>query len=255
MRPENYLNLNHLQYDKPIYRIMPIEYLYTMFSGKQNVLVKPASWEDPFENFVLRARVEYAPGRFSEPAFHDKMYGQCWSLESRSDALWRICSKHRLETKNEITVRVRTTIRKLANSLSSSIERAADFHTSIGKVQYLKDYELRRYLSEFHPADGALAHQKIFESLLIKRTAFRYENEVRLLYFALDKLENDKFCYAIDPRDLIEQVMLNPWTSVSSFTAIKDEIARETGLDEKKILRSLLYAPAPRTVKAKRGKK
>lgn len=48
--------------------------------------------------------------------FRSDFYGQCWTLKSTSDAMWRIYSP------KKDAVRVRTTIRKLAESLSCGLD-------------------------------------------------------------------------------------------------------------------------------------
>lgn len=111
MEDANYLYLLGPMRDKFVYRIIPVERLFELFASRQNVLVKPKRWEDPFENFILKARVQLPDGACAIIGFRDQFYGQCWTLQSALDAMWRIYSP-----KSE-AVRVRSRVRKLAESL------------------------------------------------------------------------------------------------------------------------------------------
>src|SRR4051812_3004578 len=72
-----------------VYRIISLERFFEMFTKKENVLVKPQKWEDPFENFILNwpSRADES-AKFVRPTVH----GQCWTVGKASDAMWRIYS-------------------------------------------------------------------------------------------------------------------------------------------------------------------
>jgi len=94
--------------------------------------------------------------------------------------------------------------------------------------------------------DGGIDVDRLFESLLIKRTAFEHEREVRLLYFELDdsRVGQDKYAYEVNPHKMINQIMLDPRLSSVDAAAMKEDIRAVTGF-EGPIKRSLLYAPPP----------
>ena len=66
---------------------MKLHRLYQMFDERENVLVKPSMWDDPFENFILDARTRASDGKLRHFGFRDRVYGQCWTTEQRSDAM------------------------------------------------------------------------------------------------------------------------------------------------------------------------
>ena len=115
----NYLNLSRRDRDRHIYRIIPITRLYELFDTRTNVLVNPQKWEDPFENVLLHTIFPRVG-----------LFGQCWTRHTASDAMWRIYSP------NSCSVRIRTRLRVLVNSLGTSLRgtRALAF---IGGVKYL----------------------------------------------------------------------------------------------------------------------
>ena len=56
--------------------------LLELFQTRHNVLVAPEKWDDPFENFILK----------SDRVSRRGWYGQCWTWQRASDAMWRIYS-------------------------------------------------------------------------------------------------------------------------------------------------------------------
>lgn len=78
-----------------VYRVIPRHRFFELFSERKNALVLPANWDDPFENFILRSQVQTADGKIDKFLLHNKLYGQCWTLHKRSDAMWRIYSPNK----------------------------------------------------------------------------------------------------------------------------------------------------------------
>ena len=110
----------------------------------------------------------------------------------------------------------------------------------IGKVRYLRDHRLDRMARSLF-AKG-VTPVSVAKSLLIKRTAFQHEREVRLIYRNLSEetFEGDRFRYPIDPEELITQIMVAPRRSVTEAEKIKAEIEERTA-GRIQIKRSLLY--------------
>ncbi|MCR9137173.1 MAG: DUF2971 domain-containing protein [Alphaproteobacteria bacterium] len=234
MTHKNIINLTDKDLNAYVYRVMPLNRFYELFSKKQNVLVRPSKWEDPFENFILNAPARLPDGTTVSFGFNNDFYGQCWTKLTSSDALWRIYSP------DKTGVRVRTTVRKLLTTLQAPHGEWAHEQAFIGKVLYLGDKKLVAFGNEVF-RDG-LNSRALAETLLVKRIAFRHEREIRLLYFEKDKAQKDIYAYHINPHALIDQVMLDPRLQRNDFNAKRDEIHRRTGF-KGKILHSLLYAP------------
>ena len=235
MREANYLNLSEAEKSRKIYRIIAVERLYQLFERRENVLVRPSRWEDPFENFVLNSHARLPDGTLVRFGFNNDFYGQCWTLQTASDAMWRIYSPE------ANGVRIRTSVRKLARSLSSGLGEWAQVQAFIGKVRYLRDAELLDF------ANSVFAHGldpvPLANTLLVKRKAFVHEREVRLLYFEKENSgTNELFPHSIDPHALIEQIMIDPRLPVDQVDNLKKEIRSKTSF-KGPIERSLLYAP------------
>lgn len=109
MEDKNYLDISTAVRGQFIYRIVSVERLLQLFQTQQNTLIKPKKWDDPFENFILQSQVRIPTGEIATFGFRDQFYGQCWTLHSASDAMWRIYSP------NKNAVRIRSTIQCEAN--------------------------------------------------------------------------------------------------------------------------------------------
>lgn len=235
MLETNYLNLDNHDKDRYVYRIIATTRLYELFRNRENVLVRPAEWKDPFENFILNSEAQLPTGEIVRFGFNNDFYGQCWTLLTTSDAMWRIYSP------KARSVRIRTTVGKLGDSLSAGLDEWAHVQTFIGKVRYLSDRALLNFAENVF-ADG-LNPPALAETLLVKRKAFIHEKEVRLLYF--EKSNNSAgnlFRYSVDPHALIDQIMIDPRLPADKVANLKIEIRDNTGFTGA-IKRSLLYAP------------
>ncbi|MEQ8640446.1 MAG: DUF2971 domain-containing protein [Alphaproteobacteria bacterium] len=219
-----------------IYRIISRDRLFQLFDNGENVLVAPSKWEDPFENFILRAPIQLNSGEWGDFSFHDDFYGQCWTLHKSSDAMWRIYSP------GKNAVRIRTSIKRLGQGLSVHHGQWAHMQCYVGRVEYLSESKLRKFSERVFK--GGLSPKACARSLLVKRWAFKHEREIRLLYFEKkkEKWANGLYRYRVDPHDLIDQIMIDPRLPVSEAETFKDEIRTKTGF-KGEIKRSLLYAP------------
>jgi len=116
---------------------MPVYRLLEIFKQEQNTLLKPNLWDDPFENFILKGLGRLSNGMTVSLGMRDFLYGQCWTLHRESDAMWRIYSP------DKNGVKVRTTIKKLFESLYNAIpSRLRDVSCFIGKVEYFKKEDI-----------------------------------------------------------------------------------------------------------------
>jgi hypothetical protein len=235
----NYLDVPVSRVDGFVYRVIKTCRLFDLLSGRENVLVKPKLWDDPFENFILRSHYI----RKGEPVIighRDHFFGQCWTLQTASDAMWRIYSP------DSRGLRIRTTIRKLAESLSVWRAHWAGQEVFVGKVRYLKREELLAFgKSILRGEKGQLTHRNLARTLLAKRLAFKHEREVRLLFTPHDfhNFTSDLVRYPVEPNNLIDQVMLDPRMDKTDAASLKRRI-EEAGFAGE-IKRSSLYDPPP----------
>lgn len=208
--------IGNIKPDTKIYRIFPQMRFFSLFEERKNALLRPEKWDDPFENVFLKSQVALPNGETGQFGFRNDVYGQCWTLETASDAMWQIYSK------GGDGIRVRTTVGKLIDGMRSVHGKLADVSCFIGRIEYRSEKELKAFGGEmitYHPKEFAIAR-----SLLIKRKAYKHENEV-------------------DPLKLCDQAMVDGRVSEKDFSILRRRIAKWTGLAENQIRRSSLYTP------------
>lgn len=230
----NALFLNEKVLDRSVYRIISEARLFELFDTQNNVLVRPSMWDDPFENFILNSTVRTKNDEFGDFGFRDDLFGQCWTLQKASDAMWRIYSSHKRG------VRIRSTPRKLLASLSAGLGDRAKSQAFVGKVRYLPNAKMRKFARDVFR--GGLDAEAVVSTLLVKRPAFAHEREIRLVYFDRVKSKSDLYAYRIDAHQLIDQMMTDPRLSVDETREFHSLIKSKTNFSGK-ILRSMLYAP------------
>lgn len=232
---KNHINLDSKDLHKSIYRVFSVGRLLEMFEKKENTLAKPKEWDDPFENFLFNMTKKLDDGTEYKSSLRDRAYGQCWSLNVESDAMWRIYARHK------DGVKIQTTISKLLDSLKRS--KIPYPHTScyIGAVDYSTEDEIENIVSdvknEVNMFQGSHGQAK---SLLIKRKAFKYEDEVRLIYLdPKNDAKPDYFTYSCDIFSLIDSITFDPRMGNSLYKVCKKHL-EDLGFTGK-IIQSGLY--------------
>lgn len=214
------VDFQHFLYT-PIYQILPIAYLEKIL--KNNVLrfrnVRRA-WDDPYELFLYKEDL-FVDGRDLDTFLKDwsyRYYGQCWSLNEDTDAMWRIYS----HDKN--SVRIKTTVMDMIEVLNQT--RGMIFTAPIfGKVKYFTNEELINWLREFENKDWGSFINVNAESLFIKRQEFQHEKEVRfILSQSIDYDVCDYIELTINAPDFIKEIALDPRLSDNEYEQKRDEL-------------------------------
>lgn len=231
--------LGEINPDTKIYRIMPRCYFFEIFEKRENTLVRPIMWKDPFENVFLNSPVVSSDGTIGRFEFFQDIYAQCWTLDSASNAMWEIYSR------NQDAIRIRTTVGKLVESLRVENGNWADTTCFIGRVKYQSVKELKKFgKNMFKWYDNA---EGIAQSLLLKRKEFQYEKEVRLIYISPSNTAKEKcmYKYDLDPLHIVDQVMVDGRNLQKQdfLRKQKKEIRSRTGLSLTNIHRSSFYDP------------
>jgi hypothetical protein len=231
----NFININDP--DAAIFRVFSRDRLLEVIRERKLTLVRPALWDDPFDNFLLNSEGELPDGRpVSMEGIRNQYYGQCWTLLEESDAIWRIYAP----CKNGL--KVKSTIRKVFDVVQNPGDPFASLSYFIGKVEYLTESEILSFMSDPQTSSGYLLNPQALgqvRSLLIKRQEFGHEQEVRLIYRANDYTGPDVVSFPVDPDSLFEEVVIDPRTPDVDYVALEAEL-RALGY-KGKISQSPLY--------------
>lgn len=187
-----------------LYRILPFDRLVEIYKENQLTLISPNEWQDPFEKYWLR---------LINPAHSEKtksVFGLCFSMQARSDALWRIYSPDMLG--------IRICIK--AKSLKDQIDKSETEHTGkfiLGSVSYpIKEKELIDTAIRIQKIDPKnITASEAAKAWLNKRRAFFHEKEIRLMYIShRSEYQNKKTIkFSIDPHKLISSIYVDPRAS------------------------------------------
>lgn len=233
----NFLNLTEKEIDTPIYRIMKEEHVIRMFAEQSNVLSQIHNWKDKFENFQMALGGVLDGERF-EFSFKNDFVGQCWTRHALSEAMWGIYANDA----SKRFLRIKSTPRKLLTALAKAHPWMPQDTCFLGKVLYKTEKGLRSSLED--GAQMSISTVGLARALLLKRRAFKHENEVRLLYFgkAEDCDEKGLYRYAMDPNDMVTQIMADPNRDPTNWAKDKARLKKETGFSGE-IKRSKMYDP------------
>jgi hypothetical protein len=226
---ENFINFDD---DKvKLQRIYPKAYLLDLLQSKSNMLPRISSWEDPYENFFLKSAVKISSGESADlTSIANCWYGQCWSANEESDAMWRIYSD--IGSPEKIGIKVVTTAEKLYRYHVKKHEFSS-LQTFIGKVKYITDSELNEIMSNLSFTEVALGgrNNKFAKLNCYKRMPFEHEREYRVLFFETHpnmsiepKIGFKMMKFEIEPTDFIEEIILDPRMSDFEAERLKGEI-------------------------------
>lgn len=243
-----FLDCNSLNVDLNVflYRITKYDRLLSMIKEKKNVLVRPSLWEDPYENFLLSGEGILPNGqKVSLEELKNKHYAQCWSKKEECDGLWR-----NFRSKDDFAVKIKVKAFDLFNEFYDMTNGFHSLSYFIGQVNYISEDTVKSYFDEnINILSNSGQYLPFIRALLIKRSQFEYEEEVRLIFNqpSKDDIANvknpwdgtDLFSYVIDPNLLIDEIIFEPWIDDADFKAKEKEL-RTIGYTGK-INKSSLY--------------
>jgi len=217
-KKRNLIRIDNL--DLPIYRVYALDRFVELLTSGHDALLNPTKWEDPFENFFLEATEvmdEVTGGTIPLKNLAEDWYGQCWSTQEESDAMWRIYSidPNKPGTDpNKMGVKVRTTIRRLFDNLKGAGSPAPYLQFFVGGVVYKTEAEIKTLMGKLTLSDVTFGGQgeKFADLLCIKREAFAHEQEVRVLFQDIDPKRGAEkvFKYGLDANVVFEEAVLDP---------------------------------------------
>lgn len=245
-------NVISLDLDAPIYKYIPFKYLKLMIQNSNLYFGKVSSWEDVYENWFLKEQMVLSSGeKVSAKELIPGVFGQSWTLQEESDAMWRIYSKldrtlH--DYLDDTAVRIKTTARKLYNVIYANDE---DFYTSyIGAVKYLSQNDFLKMQDSLSPLNPLDLSEVFVKSYFFKRAPFEHEKEVRPILIYSPKHENfgkDGVSFDIDFDNLIDEMVTDPRLTPDEYRTVRGQLIG-LGAKSDKVRNSELYNIPPHTI-------
>ncbi len=215
-----------------LYRILSFKHVIDMFESKRLHFALPSSWDDPYEKILTHKR-------------SNAFFAQCWCKKAVSDAMWRIYSQDRT------AIRIRTTRSKLKAALTA-VKESHNLGHSINDVEYVQASKIdarialiaRSLAEKFDVVRAANA-------LLLKRSAFDHEAEVRVIVNDRSATDNSTprpfVRVPVDPHALVESIFFDPRAD-DAFERICRYYLREALMFKGTIGKSALYSARDQVV-------
>ena len=230
----------------PLYRIMPLKWFEIMVKDKSNTLIKPSTWDDPYETNYSKSVIATEHGDVPLDASH--WFGQCWSVCKESAVMWQAFKKNK-EPYVKIEIDAFNLIKGLVdqddNLRIAVLEHIRYFSpTTDDYEEKIKDViEMHQWPANFIKQGIKLAELYPMYNLLTKRDVFKHEEEVRLLLFDKSSSEErESVSYSFDPLN-IKEVVIDPWTSLDDekLRKIKTELQCYLSSETTRICKSEVF--------------
>lgn len=246
-------NVINLDLDTPIYKYIPFKYLKLMIQNSNLYFGRVSSWEDVYENWFLKEQMVLSSGeKGSATDLIQGVFGQSWTLQEESDAMWRIYSK--VDKKqpddylDDTAVRIKTTGRKLFDVIYTDDK---DYNTSyIGAVSYLSQDDFLKMQNSLSPLNPMDLSEVFVKSYFFKRTPFEHEREVRPILIYSPKYENfgkDGVSFDIDFDNLIDEMVTDLRLTPDEYRTVRGQLIG-LGAKSNKVRNSELYNIPPHTI-------
>lgn len=228
---------NDLKDDTPIMRFMSRKRFLEMIKNCRNTLMHVSTWPDVYEGLIYKQKYfTMDNNKVKCPVSLAKVYrdffGQCWTkAKYDSELLWNA------RCPNKDGVCIKTTYGRLSKSMAQTMPaKYLSACCRLDKVVYRNEAQLNRRIREI--AVNALSSpSSLIDLFFVKRSSFRDENEVRLMYIYDSSGSNSPLTrnfyaktelvqYEISKDTFLTEVVLDPRMSADECQEIKCEVCK-----------------------------
>lgn len=239
----NYLDKDVKQYFiddcKTLYRYMDYEKL----EDKKLWVSNPSSWKDPYETLFLDSEYLFRGKRKEKHKYYNRVFCICLTTTNLSEAAWKV---YGTPTKFSVDTML---LRKILE------EQSKNYEIFIGKVSYvsqtsLKKESIYKLLNEDQIRFDC--SEPWIRLLLLKRMAYKYEDEIRIFFVSKDINECKGLCleHTYEIRELYKHVELSPLITYEKASSVERYLIRKFKYEKKQIHNCHLYdSVEPRRLK------
>ena len=190
-----------------LYKYLTLERSLEFLETKEIWFASPTTWEDPFEKRFVETMYQTDEERIPFP-WKDRVYCLCLSKNANCEAYWNTYSK------GDIGICFAFDSQKLLKLLEGFAKKN-NVSIYIGAAEYQKTTTIKGKLSKnpfIGPSidlDDPMTDAKM---LLLKRNAFKYEDEVRIILVknAPSAASGIMVNYSLENTELIKLVKIDP---------------------------------------------
>lgn len=204
---------------KLIFKYVDIEHALKLLKTKNLWFANPTIWKDPFEKRFIEAK--YSGMDFP---WKDKVFCTCFTNVFNSEAFWKAYSN------NGICAKISFYREGLLEILEQYANKNQGVKIFVGKAEYMKTHEITCPLGSipFNPSIvPSMDDSFLARLLLLKRVAYQFEDEYRVLVVKNKKSKSPKGIdvpFRIDIDKLIERITLDPKLEPYTSSLLKESI-------------------------------
>lgn len=231
-----------------IYKFMPLERALNLLNTQTIWFANPETWADPYECRFINATYD---GK--RPfAWKGRVFCACFTDNATSEASWNAYSS------NSYCIQFAFKRDALFELLNNHQNANPNNKVFLDKVEYMQTKQIERPLSAI-PFDPRLSHSAKVSSiefkvrmLLLKRIAFRYENEYRAIIVKPKATDESGIQVPIpDMSSLLRQITIGPKVEPDTYKMLKNVFVEKYGLSTIRIQQSQLYKNLPQKINIK----
>lgn len=227
---------------KLLHKYMPLESALATIKDQYMWFANPVVWKDPFEKRFIEAKYKVGTTEKDFP-LNGRVFCSCLTQTQTSEAYWNTYLNGQIGISFNIR---REKLLEILNGLP-------DCEVYIGTVSYQRTSEIKKKLSDIDSLQNitpfSISNRDLqIKLLLLKRIAFQYENEVRILIVKSVKTQERgiKIPFGkIMPNELIDRLTIDPSVGTHTEKMLK-ELFKKT-YNFTKVYKSQLYTMSSNT--------
>ena len=197
---------------------MPLEFALKTLNDQALWFTNPLKWKDPFEKRFIEATYIDKNGNKNFYKYKNRIFCLCATKTNISEAFWNTYSQ------KQIGIEFRINRKKLLKVLEKYTNK---YDIYIGDVEYMKTVDIKRDLHEipFKKMEHKIKDKEfIAKLLLLKRIAYEYENEIRIILVKknVTNQEGMTLKYTCENTTLIDSIFLDPSIGENTTKLLKD---------------------------------
>ena len=229
---------------------MSLVYALDSLRNRRLRFSNPIKWDDPFEKMFISAKYVSNKQEVAHP-WLNRVFCCCFTQRAQSQAFWEIYCK------NNDGVQFGISPKQLYDEICNSFK---GYKVYIGKVEYLETKQIEGNIHKIPfssptPTVDLNNDEFLARLLLLKRNAFMFEEEIRVIVVednsqesaTLSKNNECRYLkYSCHHTDIFKSLLLDPRLCETSFTTLKTIFEQDYGFtnarnNQPRVRRSRLY--------------
>lgn len=238
-----------------------VEYVKLQKQGFSLCFQQPSKWTDPYESRFYDADYSLLTSSAFDIKEHRKLYACCFAADKDSEPSWKMYVDEDNDDDRKVCVQLRINFKALLDYLNYYIDcdLKGEYVLVVGRVTY-KD---KVYINKLHRPDNEgklnstyfdkFNFSKYLRLLLLKRNAYKYEDEIRMFLIPQDGATiTDNLVIPVPtacPKDvpknkawenIVDKIILDPKSEAVELTDYYKKLPN-LGIKQADFIRSDLY--------------